>query len=483
MTLSKTPLLTGLALSLSLSLSLSATGVCAQDLKVWLTTGDQTHLLEAQTPLKPQRAAKGTAEVVVDATRTHQSMVGFGASITDSSAWLITTKLSAPARQALLEELYGTQDGQMGLSFARLTIGGSDFSRHHYSFDDVPKGETDPELKRFSIDPNRSDVLPVVRAALKINPQLKVMATPWSAPAWMKTTDSLIKGRLRPDAYPAFARYFVRYIRAYEAEGVPVFAITIQNEPHFEPENYPGMRVEPAERAAFIGGHLGPLLAAEGLKTQIFDWDHNWDQPESPMAVLADPVASRYVSAVAWHCYAGDVSAQAKVLAAYPDKDVYFTECSGGQWAPEFAGSFAWFMKNLIIGSVNGGAKGVLLWNLALDEAYGPHAGGCGDCRGVVTIDSATGEVTRNLEYYALGHASRFVKPGAVRLQTQTSDGLHSVAFRNPDGSRAVIVLNDTPSPTRFALRGLGNTPHAAYVYSLPPGAAATFVLPDRKKP
>lgn len=479
MTVSKTPLLTGLALSISLSLALSASSAGAQDLRVWLTTGDQAHLLEAQPPLRPQHMKKGMAEVVVDAAHSDQSMIGFGAAITDSSAWLITTKLSPEARQNLLEELYGTKDGQMGFSFARLTIGGSDFSRHHYSFDDMPKGESDPELTRFSIDPNRSDVLPVVRAALKINPQLKIMATPWSAPAWMKTTDSLIKGRLKPEAYPAFARYFVRYIRAYEAEGVPIFAVTMQNEPHFEPENYPGMRVEPAERAAFIGGHLGPLLASEGLKTQIFDWDHNWDQPDSPMAVLADPVASHYVSAVAWHCYAGDVAAQGKVRAAYPDKDVYFTECSGGQWAPEFAGSFAWFMKTLVIGSVNGGAKGVLLWNLALDEAYGPHAGGCGDCRGVVTIHSATGEVTRNLEYYALGHASRFVRPGAVRLQTRASSGLYSVAFRNPDGSEALIVFNDAPSPVRFAVRGLGKT----YAYSLPSGAAATFLLPDRKKP
>lgn len=468
MTLSKA----AFGLGLTLVLGLGSSTLRAQELKVWLTTGDRAHLLDAQPSLKPQKATVGAPEVVVDASHLHQSMVGFGASITDASAWLITTKLSAAERQSLLEELYGTQPGQMGFSFARLTMGGSDFSRHHYTFDDVPKGESDPELRRFSIDPNRSDVLPVVKAALKINPQLKIMASPWSAPAWMKTSDSLIKGQLKPEAYPYFARYFVKYIRAYEAEGVPIFALTIQNEPHFEPDNYPGMRVEPAQRAAFIGGYLGPLLAAEGISTQIFDWDHNWDQPESPMAVLADPVARRYVSAVAWHCYAGDVAAQSTVSAAYPDKDVYFTECSGGQWAPEFAASFGWFMKTLIIGSVNGGAKGVLLWNLALDENYGPHTGGCGDCRGVITIDSKNGAVTRNLEYYALGHASRFVKPGAVRLTTQTRPDLPSVAFRNPDGSMALIIFNDAASPTRFTIKGLGNT----YSYTLPPASAVTFV-------
>lgn len=446
------------------------------EVKAWLTTPDRAHLLAPQ-PLPAAKPARAGPVIRIDATKRYQSMVGFGASITDASAWLIGTRLDPAQREALLAELYGTGEGQLGMSFTRLTIGASDFSRHHYSFDDMPKGESDPQLTRFSIDPNRSDVLPVVKAAFRLNPDLKVMASPWSAPAWMKTTDSLIKGRLRPEAYPAFAHYFVKYIRAYEAEGVPIFALTIQNEPHFEPENYPGMRVEPAERAAFIGQHLGPLLRQEKIATQIFDWDHNWDQPESPMGVLANPAARQYVSAVAWHCYAGDVTAQTPVHQAYPDKDVYFTECSGGEWAPKFEESFPWFMKNLIIGSVNHGARGVLLWNLALDEAHGPHAGGCGDCRGVVTIDARTGTVTRNLEYYALGHASRFVRQGAVRIATSPVVGLDAVAFQNPDASLVLIVLNSGKTPTEFAV-DMGGRRQGV---TLPVGAAITLVDTGRK--
>jgi len=259
----------------------------------------------------------------------------------------------------------------------------------------------------------------------------------------MKTSGSLIQGTLLPEAYGPFAEYFRRYVTAFGAAGVPIYAITVQNEPHYEPSDYPGMRLEPPARARFVGGYLGPLFAQSGIQTLILDWDHNWDQYQSPLEVLADSVAPRYIAGVAWHCYAGDVSAQTLVHDAHADKDAYFTECSGGGWAPNFADNLKWFVRTLIIGSTRGWAKGVLLWNLALDEHDGPHTGGCGNCRGVVTINSASGGVTRNVEYYALAHASRFVRPGARRVEsTSGSDGLESVAFRNADdGSKALIVV------------------------------------------
>ena len=191
---------------------------------------------------------------------------------------------------------------------------------------------------------------------------------------------------------------------------VSIFAITVQNEPHFEPGDYPGMRLDPAQRARFVRQYLGPLNSA-----RILEWDHNWDEPNSPLAVLADSGARRYVSGVAWHCYAGDVSAQSVVHDAYPDKDAYITECSGGDWAPKFADNLAWMVSKLIIGGTRNWARGVILWNLALDEQHGPHTGGCGNCRGVVTIKS-DGTVERNEEYYALAHISRFVPPGARRI-------------------------------------------------------------------
>jgi glucosylceramidase len=446
--------------------------------QAWITTGDQSKLLARGKDAAFGAAKRTGAGVVieVDPATRYQEMAGFGAAITDASAHLIQTRLDAPRRVALMQELFGRESGGIGLSFTRLTIGASDFSIGHYSFDDMPAGQADPDLEHFSIEPNRAEVLPTVKAALAINPQLHVMASPWSAPGWMKTTDSLIQGSLKPEAFAPFAQYLSRYVSAYQAEGVPIFALTLQNEPHFEPADYPGMRVDPAKRAAFIGSYLGPVLEKQNPGTQIFDWDHNWDQPESPRAVLADPAAAKYVSAVAWHCYEGDVKVQAQVHDAYPGKDTWFTECSGGQWSTKFDHNLQYFVRTLIIGTTRGWAKGVSLWNLALDEHYGPHKGGCGDCRGVVTINSKTGAVTRNVEYYALAHASRFVRPGARRIaSTSGRGGLDTVAFRNTDGAIALLVANPAAKPRAFSVR----VGASSFGYLLPAGSVATFTWND----
>ena len=443
--------------------------------QVWLTTGSGSKLLSRETDVHFDSGAPPATllRIVVDEGTAYQEIVGFGAAITDASAWLIQNRLTAAQREALLKELFGPSPG-IGLSFTRLTMGASDFSLHQYSYDDLPAGQTDSTLAHFSIDSNRAYLLPIVQRALAINPRLKIMATPWSPPGWMKTTGSLIQGTLRPEAYGPLAEYFRRYIEAYRAEGVPIYAVTVQNEPHYEPPNYPGMRLEPPARARFVGQYLGPLFARRGIGTIILDWDHNWDEYQSPLQVLADSVAPRYIAGVAWHCYGGDVSAQSLVHDAHPEKNAYFTECSGGEWAPTFADNLKWFVRTLIIEATRGWAKGVLLWNLALDENHGPHTGGCGDCRGVVTITSASGAVTRNVEYYALAHASRFVRPGARRVaSTSGVAGLESVAFRNADdGSKALIVVNTDVQDRTFAVRWASQS----FRYTLPAGAVVTFV-------
>ena len=396
--------------------------------------------------------------------------MGFGASLTDASAWLIQNRLSPAQRESLLRELFGPEPG-LGFSFTRVDMGASDFARSHYSYDDVPGGETDFPLARFSIDPDRAETIPILRRARAINPRLAIMASPWSAPAWMKTTGSMIGGTLRDDAFPAFADYFRRFVRAYEAEGLPVYAISIQNEPHYEPGDYPGMRLEPPARARFVGRHLGPLFERESIATRILDWDHNWDEPGSPLHMLSDPVARRHVAGVAWHCYGGDVAAQSTVRNAHPDKDVFFTECSGGAWAPNFADNLAWTAQHLIVGATRHWARGVLMWNLALDEAHGPHLGGCGNCRGVVTIDSRDSSIVRNEEYYAFGHASRFVRPGARRIASSTTADVANVAFRNTDGSMVLVVVNPVDAPRAFAVR-IGAR---GFTYTLPAKSVATF--------
>ncbi len=459
------------SLASSSKLTPSSSGTSAS-VQVWVTTADQTKLLSREPNIFFGNMPALPANINIDPSIQYQEIVGFGASITDASAWLIQNKMSADQRAALLQELFGGTPG-LGLSFTRLTIGASDFSRTHYSFNDMPTGQTDPTLARFSIDANRAEVLPLVKSALALNPNLRVMASPWSAPGWMKTTDSLIKGSLRPEAYEAFSEYMLRYIEAYAGESVPIYAITLQNEPHFEPGDYPGMRIEPAARAQLIGQYIGPKIAQRSPKTRILDWDHNWDEPNSPLTVLADSIANSYVNGVAWHCYAGDVSAQTTVRNAYPDKDVYFTECSGGAWESSWGDGLTWLTRNLIIGSTRGWAKGVLLWNLALDENHGPHLGGCGNCRGVVTINSTSGTVTRNAEYYALAHASRFVRPGAHRIDSNSlAEQLDTVAFKNADDNSLVLIAaNSTPKTQHFSVHsGKQN-----FQYELPPKSVATF--------
>jgi glucosylceramidase len=448
-------------------------GVQAGGVQAWITTADRSLLLAPQREIAFSQLPAKAAAVEIDSATRYQEMIGFGAALTDASAWLIQQRMQPAQRAALLEELFGREHG-IGLSFTRLTIGASDFSRQHYSFDDMPPGQSDPGLAHFSIEPNRADVLPVLKAARALNPQLRVMASPWSAPGWMKTSDSLVQGSLKPEAYGVFAEYLRRYLDAYQAEGIPMYALTLQNEPHFEPANYPGMRVDPAMRAAFIGGHLGPLLAATHPDTRILDWDHNWSQAWSPLKVLADPQARKYIAGVAWHCYEGDVAVQARVHDIFPDKEVYFTECSGGGWDKSWPHTLQYFTRELMIGAVQGWAKGVLLWNLALDEHDGPHLGGCGDCRGVVTIDSQTGAVSRNVEYYALAHMSRFVRPGAQRIKSGAMPaGVDAVAFRNADdGSLVLVLANGGRQARALAIRDK----ERAFRYKLPAGSVATLV-------
>jgi glucosylceramidase len=450
----------------------------ATPVQTWVTLTDKSKLLAREEGVFFQRRAELPLNIEVDASKRYQEMIGFGANITDASAWLMQHRMSPAQREALMQELFGPAPG-LGFSFTRLTIGASDFSLKHYSLDDVSAGQSDEALAKFSIDPMRAEVLPTLKRAQEINPKLKVMASPWSAPAWMKSNGSLIQGSLRPEAYGAFARYLGKFADAMQAEGFPLYALTLQNEPHFEPKDYPGMRVDPPSRAKLIGEHLGPLLAKRNQPVRILDWDHNWDEPQSPLQVLADKAANPYIAGVAWHCYSGDPSAQSQVHEAYPDKETYFTECAGGEGNAIWRETLPWNVRNLIIGATRHWAKGVLMWNLALDENYGPHLGGCNDCRGVVIIDSKTGAVTRNLDYYALAHASRFVRPGARRIESSSGEGrLETVAFQNADDSSVVlIVLNSAANWRRFSVSFAGQV----FEYSLPGTGVATFVWPAKR--
>ena len=458
-------LMLGLAACAAASAPTAAAGAPA----AWITTADGLQRLAQVSAGQWRDDASATVVIRVDPTHAYQSMAGFGASITDSSAFLIQRRLNEAQRRALLRELFGRDPG-LGLSVTRLTIGASDFSLSHYSYREAAAA-------RFDLRPALANVVPAVRAARAVNSDLFIIASPWSAPAWMKTSQSLITGSLAPAHYDDFASYLRDYLVGMRESGAPIDALTIQNEPHFEPGNYPGMRMSPSQRAAFVGGHLGPLLERERIDVDLLEWDHNWDQPNSPIEALSDERAARYIDGVAWHCYGGDVSVQSQVQAAHPELSTWMTECSGGAWDAEWGSSLAWMMRTLIIGATRNWARGVVLWNIALDENSGPHLGGCGDCRGVVTIDQDTGEITRNVEYYVLGHASRFVLPGAQRIESDTGvAGLESVAFRNEDGGIVLIVLNGA-SETRSFDVAVGAR---AFEASLPAGSVATYTWPGR---
>lgn len=441
--------------------------------QLWLSTQDRKLRLKREPDIPITARDALPIDVVIDTQKTYQSIVGFGAAMTDASAWLIQNKLSEWQRFVLLRELFGPPPG-LNFNMARLTIGASDFSLKPYTLDDLPAGQVDPQLQHFNVTSNLRDVIPIMREVLAFNPQLRIIASPWSAPAWMKTSANLIGGTLLEQFESSYAQYLVRYVDTYQSLGIPIFALTVQNEPGFVPVTYPGMDLSAAQRARIIEQYLGPALASRKSRTQILAWDHNWDEPGQPMSVLSDPDVARFVDGVAWHCYRGAPSAQSQVHRAFPKKGVYITECSGGDWESSKNGELLWFARDLLLGGLRNWARGVIYWNLALDEHYGPHFGGCGTCKGIVTIDSNTGEVSRNDEYYAFAHFSRFVLPGAVRVQsTATGSGIDNVAFKNAsDGSIVLVMTNSKLEAQRVSVM----QDQTSFQYTMPPQSVATFV-------
>ncbi|WP_260986462.1 glycoside hydrolase family 30 beta sandwich domain-containing protein [Paenibacillus xylanexedens] len=463
--------------------------------EVWLTTGDQQNLLTPQRPIsitehhdadtsssdsKTQESDTSSSEftIQIDPDKTYQTMDGFGAAMTGSSAHLIN-QLPKEQQEQLLKELFTTEG--LNMDMVRHTIGASDYSvdesgeSSSYTYDDIESG-TDYDMQHFSIDKDQEVVNMLDRVA-GLKPDLKVLGTPWTAPAWMKygekTTNGWYLDYSDPQVYEAYARYFVKYIEAYQKKGIPIYGITLQNEPEFTSDKYPSMSMGAEEQAMFIGDYLGPALKDAGLDTRIIAYDHNWDQAvEYTSKVLGDEQTSAYIDGSAFHCYAGDPSAMSEVHDRFPDKHIYFTECSGGEWSPDFGENLSWQMSNLIIGAPRNWAKNVLLWNIALDPQGGPTNGGCENCRGVVTIDPERDEITRNVEYYALGHISRYVRPGAVRIDSSQEQGkIENVAFRNPDGTMVLIATNTGEVEVSFNVVMDGDS----FRYVLPPQSAATF--------
>ena len=442
----------------------------AGGITAWVTTPDQAQQLRRQPgTLAFGKAAAPGAVIEINDGQRYQTMDGFGYCLTGGSAQLLHT-MSAPARAKLLRELFGSGPSDIGVSYLRISIGASDLDATVFSYDDLPAGQTDPTLAHFSLAPDEQFLIPVLKEILAINPKIKLLGSPWSPPAWMKTNEATKGGSLKPEYYGAYAQYFVKYLQGMKAQGITLDAITVQNEP-LHPGNNPSLLMTAEPQAAFIGRHLGPAFQKAGLKTKIICYDHNADKPEYPLTVLGDATASPFVDGAAFHLYAGPIEALSKVHDAFPQKNVYFTE----QWTGSkttFASNLDWHVQNLEIGAPRNWAKAVLEWNLAADPSQNPHTpGGCDQCLGAVTLAPGD-QVTRNVAYYTVAHASKFVPAGAVRLGSTSQGVLPNVAYRTPSGGHVLLVVNDQTSPQTFGLRYQGRTAAA----TLPAGAVATYV-------
>ena len=435
----------------------------------WLTSPDKSAALQQQPALLFTMQDKGIATIEVNATKKFQAIDGFGFTLTGGSATLIH-QLPPAQQDALLRELFLSKDKGIGISYLRLSIGASDLSASVFTYDDMPDGQTDPQLKHFSIGEEKKDLIPVLKKIVALNPAIKILGSPWTPPAWMKTNHSFIGGSLKPEYYGAYAQYFVKYIKAMKTAGITIDAITIQNEP-LHPKNNPSMLMLAEDQAVFIRDHLGPAFKKAGVKTKIILYDHNCDKPEYPLSILRDKAAYPYVDGSAFHLYGGTIDALSKVHDEFPEKHLYFTE----QWS-DGKGSFAQELKNnvskLIVGATRNWSRNVLQWNLAADAQWNPHTdkGGCSQCLGGITIDGQA--ISRNSSYYVIGHASKFVPAGSVRIASNIAGSLDNVAFLTPAGKTVLVVVNTGEATQDFQIREKNRLAAA----SLRSGEVATFV-------
>ncbi len=439
-----------------------------RDARLWLTTADRSALLaEQKDALHFSSSPNAFPAIDVNDMQQFQSMDGFGFALTGGSAQLLMRMEPGP-RADLLTELFAPSGA--GVSYLRLTIGASDMNERVYSYDDLAKGETDADLARFSLGPDRADVIPVVKQILAINPAIKILGSPWSAPAWMKTNDRVKGGELKPEYYGAYAAFFVKYIEQMKAEGIPIAAVTVQNEP-LNPKNTPSMVMFAAEENTFIGEYLGPAFQRAGITTKILLYDHNPDVLSYALSILEDPAASKYVDGTAFHLYGGEASAMTDVHAAYPNKNLYMTEQSISS-SPGEPIPIAAALSDVLIAATRNWSRNVLLWNLAADPNNGPHTndGGCTGCQGAITLNG--NHVSKNVAYYAVAHFSQFVPPGSLRVGSTEQEQLAAVAFLTPDGRIVLVVSNTANFPKTFNVKYHG----LWFTTMLPAESTGTYV-------
>ena len=434
-------------------------GAVAQTVSVTLTKGDQSALLQSQPSASFTNGTASNATITIDESSTRQTIDGLGFALTQGSAQAIS-EMNASVQNSLLNELFSPNANNF--SIIRISIGASDLSNSVYFYNDTPG---DVNMNNFSLEgPDTEFLLPIIKKILAINPQIKVLATPWSAPPWMKTNNDSRGGRLQTQYYAAYARYFVRYLEEMDNEGIAIWGITPQNEPE-NPFNQPSMEMNASEQLDFIDNHLGPAIAASPFSPKIIAFDHNCDNPNYPITVLN---GSSFAEGAAFHLYAGDISAMSTVR-NQTGKNVYFTE-QFTSTEGNFDGDLGWHMENIVIGSLRNWSKTVIEWNLATNANFGPRTdGGCTECLGAVTVNNPS-SFNRNVSYYIISQLSKFVTPGAVRLES-TGGGILNVALRNPDGEKVLLVYNRNSSDQNVSV----NWGDQSFSYNVPGRSAMTF--------
>ena len=445
----------------------AATGDATGDVTVNVVQSNadgSARVVAAGRTVSPLPASTST-EVSVDLDATRQSLYGLGATLTESSAVLLMG-LPAEQRQAVLTELFDPQ--RTGISVLRLVIGPSDFSLTRETLDD--SDTPDPDLTHFSLARDEASVIPVVQQILAINPNIRLIASPWTAPAWMKAPANVLYGVLLTEYESAYAHYLVKYLTGFRDHGITIDDLTVQNEPAAVQITYPSMLMNATQQARLVHDDLGPALRDAGLPTRVLTWDHNWcnavppggcsgtGTATYPLDVLAAAAGDPTFAGTAFHCYGGDqAAANESVHAAWPDLEIWQTECSGGTWQGSRTDAFR-STAQLVLTDRNHWSNATLLWNLALDPSGGPHLGGCDTCRGVVTIDDANDSWVPELERDVLATIGRFSPAGSKVLASTVAggSGLSASAVCSPDRRPAVVVWN--PGDARTVAIGFGST-------------------------
>lgn len=433
----------------------------SSNVDIYVTRGDKSELMFHYTSRLSDRAntETGSYGITIHPEIKYQEMDGFGAAMTGSTCYNLL-KMDPNDRLKLLKKTFDPVKGY-GYSFIRISIGCSDFSLDNYTYCDKPG------IKNFRIHPlDKEYLFPILKEILSINPSVKILASPWTCPRWMKVKNLKerepynlwVGGQLNPDYYNDYALYFVKYIKAMTKAGFPIYAVTIQNEP-LNRGNSASLYMTWQEQADFIKRFMGPDFERNGIGTKIIVYDHNYDydrnkqenkdQLQYPLKIYADENVAKYVDGAAFHAYGGVYSELKTIHESRPDKNIYFTEMSIGLWGDgyKFGNDLLWSMENVCLGTINNYCKSVILWNFMLDDRHGPYRpGGCDDCLGAVDIDSRNYKtMTMNSHYYEIAHLSKVVHPGAYRLESRGDVGpkVYFTSFENSDGSYSVVLLNE----------------------------------------